>query len=281
MDAAAAERGKLDALRDVLAALDRATVAFSGGADSAFLAYVAHDVLGDRALAVTADSPSLPRRELRDAVGFARRFGIPHRVVPTAELDDPRYARNDGQRCAFCKGALLDALGTLPARDGAVLLGVNVDDLGDHRPGQDAALARGARFPMVEVGLRKQEIRSLSRELGLPTWDRPAAACLASRLAYGVPVTREALSRVERAEGALAALGFGGRVRVRDQGGDLARIEVEPPDVPRAVGQREEVVRALKEAGFLYVTLDLEGYRSGSHNLLLGGKRTLPLRPLD
>ncbi|MGH2766849.1 MAG: ATP-dependent sacrificial sulfur transferase LarE [Actinomycetota bacterium] len=262
---------KLEALRRLLGALPGAVVAYSGGADSAFLAFVAHQVLGDRVVAVTADSPSIPRRELRAAVAFTRRCGIPHRVIPTAELSDDRYVRNDGSRCFFCKEHLMDALLGQPelANGADILLGVNVDDLGDHRPGQDAASRQGGRFPLVEAGLTKGEIRALSRELGLPTWDKPAAACLSSRLAYGVPVTREALSRVERAEDALRSLGFSGDLRVRDQGGDLVRIEVDPEHFSRLLSIRTEVVRALRAAGFLFVTLDLEGYRSGSHNVVL------------
>jgi uncharacterized protein len=266
---------KLDRLRQDLTGLPSVMVAFSGGADSAFLAYVAWQVLGDRALAVTADSPSLPRRELEEARAYAARHGMRHRVVRTDELEDPRYARNDGDRCAFCKEALMDAL-LSSAGDGAVLLGVNVDDLGDHRPGQAAALERGARFPLVDAGLSKAEVRSLSRRLGLSTWDKPAAACLASRMAYGVPVTDEALRRVEAAEEALRTLGFGGNLRVRDQGGDLARIEADPADLERLVARRDQVVRALRGAGFLYVTVDLEGYRQGSHNVVLRLGRNRP-----
>jgi uncharacterized protein len=267
---------KIEALRRLLGAIPGAVVAYSGGVDSAFLAFVAHEVLGDRAVAVTADSPSIPRRELRAASSFARRHRIPHRVIPTAELSDHRYARNDGARCFFCKEHLMEALLAQPeVSEGAeILLGVNVDDLGDHRPGQDAASRRGGRFPLVEAGLTKGEIRASSRDLGLPTWDKPAAACLSSRLAYGVPVTPEALRRVERAEDALRSLGFSGDLRVRDQGGDLARIEMAPDTFPRLLSTRTEVIRALRAAGFLFVTLDLEGYRSGSHNIVLGRGRS-------
>lgn len=265
-------RAKLTALRGLLAGLPGALVAYSGGADSAFLAFVANEVLGDRAVAVTADSPSLSRRDLELASAFAARHGIRHRVFRTGELGDPRYARNDGDRCAFCKEHLLDALLGNPelAGLGPVLLGVNVDDLGDHRPGQEAARRRGARFPLAETGLAKAEIRALSKGLGLETWERPASACLASRIAYGVPVTRDALRRVERAEAAVRELGFEGDLRVRDQGQDLARIEVGSDDLPAVVARRRDVVAAVRAAGFRFVTLDLEGYRPGSHNLLLG-----------
>ena len=261
-------RAKLLDLRRVLAGLPASVVAFSGGADSAFLAAVGREVMGRRLVAAIADSPSLPRRELRSAVSFAERHGIELQVIQTDELEDPRYQRNDLDRCGFCKGALIDAVSSrreLAAR--TLLLGVNADDLGDHRPGQAIARARGARFPLVEAGLSKDEVRSLSRELGLETWDKPAAACLASRIAYGVPVTRERLARIERAEEVLHDLGLPGDVRVRDQGADLARIEVDPERFDRLLSRKDEVVAGLRDAGFRYVTLDLEGFRSGSHNL--------------
>ena len=264
---------KLAALRALLAAMDGALVAFSGGADSALLVYVAHEVLGARAGAVTADSPSLARAELEGARAFARRFGIDHRVVATGELADERYARNAGDRCYFCKDALMRALRALAAEAGGreILVGVNTDDLRDHRPGQRAVKELGGRWPLVEAGLAKAEVRWLSRELGLPTWDKPAAACLSSRLAYGVPVTAAALRRVELAEAGLRAAGLGGQVRVRDQGGDLARIETDPDRATLAavLERRDEIVAALRAAGFTYVTLDLEGYRQGSHNAVL------------
>jgi uncharacterized protein len=260
---------KLVALERALRGLEGAAVAFSGGADSAFLTFVAHRTLGEDMVAVTADSPSLPRRELAEAAAFARQHGIPHRVVATSELGDPRYAKNAGDRCAWCKEALMDALLTRDEFSGPVLLGVNIDDLRDHRPGQARALQRGARFPLVEAGLSKAEVRSLSRTLGLSTWNKPAAACLSSRIVYGVPVTEAALARVERAEEALRSLGFSGNLRVRDQGRDLARIEVDLQEVGAVLRRREKVVRALKEVGFRFVTVDLEGYRSGSQNVLL------------
>jgi uncharacterized protein len=178
--------------------------------------------------------------------------------------------RNAGDRCGFCKEALVDSVASAPELDGrTLLLGVNVDDLSDHRPGQAAARRRGARFPLVEAGMTKNDVRGLARELGLETWDKPAAACLASRLAYGVPVTAGALERIERAEEGLRSLGFAGDVRVRDQGGDVARIEVPIDLLADMVTVRDEIVGAIRGAGFRYVTLDLEGFRSGSHNLLL------------
>jgi uncharacterized protein len=263
-------RRKLGELRSILGAIPRPVVGFSGGVDSSLLAVVARQELGDRLRAVIADSPSLPRRELRAAVALARRHDVPLDVVETDELHDARYRANETDRCAYCKEALVEAVVAHPALQGrTLLLGVNVDDLGDHRPGQAAARRRGARFPLVEAGLGKHEVRCLAHELDIETWDKPAAACLASRLAYGVPVTSEALARIERAEEALRALEFAGDVRVRDQGGDLARIEVPPARLQDLVARRDEVVTALHDAGFRYVTLDLEGFRSGSQNLVL------------
>lgn len=263
---------KVAALRRELASLPGAVVAYSGGVDSSLLAYLAHRELGERALAVTADSPSLARTELADARAQAARLGMRHRVVPTRELDDERYAANRADRCRFCKEALVSVLNAVAAEAGdwPVLLGVNTDDLGDHRPGQNAARRMGARFPMVDAGLSKADVRAAARGLGLPTSDKPASACLSSRIAYGVPVTREALRRVEDAEAALRRAGFGGRLRVRDQGGDLARIEVEAADIARAAERAPAIVALLKDAGFRYVTLDLEPYRQGSHNAVLG-----------
>lgn len=272
---------KVTALRGALAALPGAVVAYSGGVDSSLLAYLAHAELGDRAVAVTADSPSLARAELADARAQAARLGIAHRVVPTGELDDDRYAANGADRCRFCKEELVTVLSAVAAEAGdwPVLLGVNTDDLGDHRPGQAAARRLGAKFPMVDAGLGKADVRQAARGLGLPASDKPASACLSSRLAYGVPVTREALRRVEDAEDALRRAGFGGRLRVRDQGGDLARIEVEAADIPRAAGRAAELAALLKDAGFRYVTLDLEPYRQGSHNAVLGLPRVRTAAP--
>ena len=269
-------RDKLAALHRLLASMGSALVAFSGGADSAFLAFMAHQALGDQAVAVTADSASLARSELRDAVGFAARFGLRHRVVPTSELEDEAYLRNGADRCYFCKSALMRALEAISSQTAGateILVGVNTDDLGDHRPGQQAVRERGGRWPLVEVGLSKAEIRWLSRELGLPTWDKPAAACMSSRIAYGVPVTPAALRRIETSEAALKEMGLSGRVR--DQGNDLARIEVDPDCLGLVVERRRDVVAALKDAGFVFVTLDLEGYQQGSHNLTLQ-RRPLP-----
>jgi uncharacterized protein len=260
----------LDVLRARLRDLGRVVVAFSGGADSAFLAWVANDELGpDRALAVTAVSPSLAGSERGDCADLAAEWGLRWREVVTDELDNAAYRANDGDRCYWCKDALLAALGPLAAGEGAtVVLGVNVDDLGDHRPGQRAAAERGAVFPLVEAGYTKADVRTWSHQLGLRTWDKPAAACLASRLPYGTAVSVGVLSRVERAEHALRQLGFRA-LRVRHYG-DTARIEVPIDDLGRVVGARAEVVEAVRSAGYGYVTLDLEGLRSGNLNHALG-----------
>ena len=267
-----AARRKLARLHRLLAGMDGAVVAFSGGADSSFLAFVAHQALGQRACAVTADSPSLARSELREATELAGRLGLRHQIVATGELDDRRYVRNGADRCYFCKDALMRALAAISAATGCkeILVGVNLDDLGDHRPGQRAVRELGGRWPLVEVGLAKPEIRWLSKELALPTWDKPAAACLSSRLAYGVPVTAEALRRIEQAEQSLRTLDLTTQqLRVRDQGGDLARIETDANSIGQVLHHRVQIVEALKTAGFRYVTLDLEGYRQGSHNAVL------------
>jgi uncharacterized protein len=265
-----AASASLDDLRYRLRALGRVVVAFSGGADSAFLAWVANDTLGfDRVLAVTAVSPSLPAAERAESAELAAEWGLRWREVETDELAHAAYARNDADRCYWCKDALLRATGPVAAAEGAtVVLGVNVDDLGDHRPGQRAASERGAAFPLVDAGFTKSEVRSWSRRLGLRTWDKPAAACLASRLPYGTPVTLGRLATVERAEVALRSLGFR-ELRIRHYG-DTARLEVPLDRLAEVVALREEVVGAVRAAGYRYVTLDLEGLRSGNLNAALG-----------
>lgn len=260
---------ELGALRERLRELDRVAVAFSGGADSAFLAWVANDTLGpERALAVTAVSPSLAGDERDECAALAREWGLRWTTVVTHEMEDAAYRRNDGDRCYHCKDALMDALEPLAAGERAtVVLGVNVDDLGDHRPGQRAAAERGARFPLVDAGFTKHDVREHSRALGLRTWDKPAAACLASRVPYGTPVTVPVLRAVGEAERALRRLGFHA-LRVRHYG-ELARLEVPLADLERVVAQREAVVDAVRTAGYRYVTLDLEGLRSGNLNQAL------------
>jgi uncharacterized protein len=259
----------LDTLRSVLRRLDRVAVAFSGGADSAFLAWVAHDTLGaERSLAVTAVSPSLAGDERRDCADLAAEWGLRWQEVETHELGRAAYTRNDADRCYWCKDELMTALAPVVAAEAAtVVLGVNLDDLGDHRPGQAAAAEQGAEFPLVEAGFTKDDVRSWSRRLGLRTWDKPAAACLASRLPYGTPVTLGRLRSVEQAEAALRRLGFAD-LRVRHYG-DLARIEVPLDRLADVVAQRADVVAAVTRAGYRYATLDLEGLRSGNLNAAL------------
>ena len=264
----------LAALREELAGLGRVVVAFSGGADSAFLAWVATDTLGGEcALAATAVSPSLAPDELADCRALAREWGLRWIGVETNELANPEYAINDGDRCYHCKAELLDVLAPIAAEErAAVVLGVNLDDLGEHRPGQRAASERGARFPLVQAGFSKADVRAASRELGLRTWDKPAAACLASRIPYGTAVTVGRLERVAAAEQALHGLGFR-QVRVRHYG-DLARLELDSGDLSIAVARRDEVVAAVKAAGYTYVTLDLEAFRSGNLNQALQNGET-------
>lgn len=276
----------LSALRDGLGSLGRVVVAFSGGADSSFLAWVANDVLGpERTLVVTAVSSSLAPSELADCRALASEWGLNYREVRTQEELRPGYVVNGPDRCWYCKDELMRALqplatehvGTAPSASGGagpgtagpatIVLGVNLDDLGEHRPGQEAASASGARFPLVESGFTKVDVRETSRAIGLRTWDKPAAACLASRLPYGTPVTMKNLGRVARAEEALKSLGFPA-LRVRHYG-DVARVELPLADLAKALDLRGEVVAAVRGAGYRYVTIDLEGLRSGNLNSFL------------
>jgi len=257
---------ELAALEARLRGLERVVVAFSGGADSAFLAWVARRTLGTGARAVTAVSPSLAASERADCEALAAEWGLQWQAVPTTELDDEAYVANDVDRCGRCKSALMDALEPL-AGGATIVLGVNVDDLGDHRPGQAVAAARGAVFPLVDAGFAKADVRAWSQRLGLRTWDKPAAACLSSRVPYGTPVTVTVLSRVERAEAGVRALGFRA-LRVRHYG-ETARIEVPVEDLAGVVARRADVVAAVRSAGYAYVTLDLEGLRSGNLNAAL------------
>lgn len=240
-------------------------VAFSGGADSALLAYLAHDVLGDAAHAVTAVSPSLAADEEAECGALAREWGMRWTPVRTHEMERAAYRVNDTDRCFHCKSELMQVLTPIAtAEQATVVLGVNLDDLGDHRPGQRAAADAGAVFPFVVAGCTKQQIRELSRELGLRTWDKPAMACLASRVPYGTEVSVALLSQVDRAESALRRLGLR-QLRVRHYG-DTARIEVPLADIATVLDHREAVVHAVHAQGYRYVTLDLEGFRSGNLN---------------
>ena len=262
---------KQSLLQAHLQTLGRLLVAYSGGVDSAYLAWAAHRALGADMLAVIADSPSLARTQLADAVAFANEQGIPIEVIATSELDRPEYARNDGQRCFQCKDELFAVMETLRSARGfdTIAYGVNLDDQGDFRPGQQAAQQHHVAAPLLKVGLTKQEIRELARQAGLRIWDKPASACLSSRIEYGRPVTRETLAVVERGEDAIRALGFR-QFRVRHHG-DIVRIEIAREELERALNPATaaQFAAIFKALGFKFVTLDLEGFRSGSMNTLL------------
>src|SRR5271168_1063015 len=264
----AAKSAKLQTTQQQLGSV---LVAYSGGTDSAYLAYAAHQALGEKMLAVIADSASLPRAELAAALAFAAEHNIPIQILQTNELESPDYQRNDAQRCFHCKDELFTQMERARMARGFehIAYGMNLDDRGEFRPGQQAAAQHHAVAPLVTAQLTKPEIRTLAQQAGLSVWDKPASACLASRIEYGRPVTRENLSQVEQAEAALHALGFP-QVRVRHHG-DLARIEVAIEDLPRALSLAvlAEITAAIKPLGFLYVTLDTEGYRSGSMNQTL------------
>ncbi|HEY9728222.1 MAG TPA: ATP-dependent sacrificial sulfur transferase LarE [Chroococcales cyanobacterium] len=262
---------KLEQLKTIFAEMEQALIAYSGGVDSTLVAKIAYDVLGDRALAITAQSPSLLPEELEDARIQAATIGIPHQVVATHEMDNPNYTSNPVNRCYFCKSELHDTLKPLAIQRGYpyVVDGVNADDLRDYRPGIQAAKERGVRSPLAEVGVTKAEVRQLSQQMGLPWWDKPAQPCLSSRFPYGEEITIAKLQRVGRAEIYLRKLGFS-NLRVRSES-DTARIELPPEQIKEFVLTIDLplVVSAFQEFGFVYVTLDLEGYRSGKLNQVL------------
>jgi uncharacterized protein len=262
---------KQSCLEDRLRELGGVLVAYSGGVDSAYLAWSAWQVLGEEMLAVIADSPSLARSHLADALSFARLHRIPLQVLPTSELDNPDYVKNDAFRCFHCKSELFTVMERERARFAFrhLVYGMNADDQGDFRPGQTAARQHGVLAPLAEAGLTKHDVRELSQRAGLQVWDKPASACLSSRIAYGRPVTRDALARIEQGEDRLRELGFR-QFRVRDHG-DIARIEIAREEMTRALSPQilEVLSTDFKRLGFQYVTLDCEGYRSGSMNAAL------------
>jgi pyridinium-3,5-biscarboxylic acid mononucleotide sulfurtransferase len=272
---------KQSQLENRIRELGSVLVAYSGGIDSAYLAYTAHRVLGDAMLAVLADSASLSRAHFADALSFAEEHSIPIQVLTTAELDDPEYVKNDATRCFHCKDELFSVMEKAHrgSRFQHLAYGMNVDDRGEYRPGQQAASAHGVLAPLAEAGLTKQEIRTLALQAGLRIWDKPASACLSSRVEYGRPVTREVLQQIEDGEALLHQMGFR-QFRVRYHG-EMVRIEIAREEMPRALNMEimDRMTSAFRSLGFKYVTLDCEGYRSGSMNAILSVEAIRSVNP--